>query len=290
MIFANIMQDKKRFKLFWERVLRKYRFVIMTSDSFEEKLSIRLSRLKVLAFGGFVVFFCFFSAILLVTITPLSEYVPGKSKQEVQKELIILKMNSDSLLNALENQDIYLQNIRKIFAEEKLSTPEINEPYEVFEAVVVFKKSNEDSVLRAAVEYEEKGMIQKNTKSNTELIVFFPPIKGVVTDRFNPAAKHFGTDLVAKEKTKISAVLPGTVVMSDWTSKTGYVIGIQHKNNFFSLYKHNSVLLKSIGDFVKAGDPVAIIGNSGELSSGPHLHFELWRLGTPVDPEDYILF
>tara|TARA_B100000965_G_C19575144_1_gene751002 strand:+ start:813 stop:1685 length:873 start_codon:yes stop_codon:yes gene_type:complete len=290
MIFANIMQDKTRFKMFWERVLRKYRFVIMTSDSFEEKLSIRLSKLNILALGGFVVFFCFLIAILLVTSTPLSEYVPGKSKQEVQKELIILKTKSDSLLNTLESQDFYLQNIRKIFAEEELSTPEINESNEKFNANLVFKKSNEDSILRAVVESEEKGMIQKNTKKNTELIVFYPPIKGVVTDPFNPNAKHFGIDLVAKEKTKISAVLSGTVVVSDWTSKTGYVIGIQHKNNFFSLYKHNSILLKSTGDFVKAGEPIAIIGNSGELSSGPHLHFELWRLGAPVNPEDYILF
>jgi len=290
MIFANIMQDKTRFKMFWKRVLRKYRFVIMTSDSFEEKLSIRLSKLNILALGGFVVFFCFLIAILLVTSTPLSEYVPGKSKQEVQKELIILKTKSDSLLNTLESQDFYLQNIRKIFAEEELSTPEINESNEKFNANLVFKKTNEDSILRAVVESEEKGMIQKNTKKNTELIVFYPPIKGVVTDPFNPNAKHFGIDLVAKEKTKISAVLSGTVVVSDWTSKTGYVIGIQHKNNFFSLYKHNSILLKSTGDFVKAGEPIAIIGNSGELSSGPHLHFELWRLGAPVNPEDYILF
>ena len=290
MIFANIMQDKKRFKIFWERVLRKYRFVIMTSDSFEEKLSISLSRLYILAIGGFVVFFCFFSAILLLTITPLSEYVPGKSKQEVQKELILLTMKSDSLLNTLKNQDIYLQNIRKIFAEEKLSSSETIEPNEGIKEKIVFEKSIEDSILRATLESEEKGMIQKNTKNNNELIVFFPPVKGVVTDKFNSNTKHFGIDLVAKEKTKICAVLSGTVVMSDWTSKTGYVIGIQHKNNFFSIYKHNSLLLKSIGDFVKAGEPVAVIGNSGELSSGPHLHFELWRLGVPVNPEDYILF
>ena len=114
MIFANIMQDKTRFKMFWKRVLRKYRFVIMTSDSFEEKLSIRLSKLNILALGGFVVFFCFLIAILLVTSTPLSEYVPGKSKQEVQKELIILKTKSDSLLNTLESQDFYILVKNKI--------------------------------------------------------------------------------------------------------------------------------------------------------------------------------
>ena len=121
-------------------------------------------------------------------------------------------------------------------------------------------------------------------------MIFYTPISGIITDKFDSKTKHFGIDLVAKEKTRISSVLEGTVVISNWTSETGYVIGIQHKNNYFSLYKHNSVLLKSVGDFVNASDHIAIIGNSGELSSGPHLHFELWHKGTPVNPEDYISF
>jgi murein DD-endopeptidase MepM/ murein hydrolase activator NlpD len=120
--------------------------------------------------------------------------------------------------------------------------------------------------------------------------MFFSPISGMITDRFNAKNKHLGIDLVAREKTRISSVLGGTIVISQWTSETGYVIGVQHKNDYLSLYKHNSVLLKTVGDFVNAGDPISIIGNSGELSSGPHLHFELWHQGIPVNPEDYILF
>ena len=112
----------------------------------------------------------------------------------------------------------------------------------------------------------------------------------MITDGFNTKTKHFGVDLVAKEKTRISATLEGVVVIRNWTSETGHVIGIQHKNGYFSLYKHNSVLLKSVGDFVTIGDHIAIIGNSGELSSGPHLHFELWHDGIPVNPENYITF
>ena len=153
-----------------------------------------------------------------------------------------------------------------------------------------FEKSIEDSLLRAVVESEDKGMIHSIGNNNNELIMFFSPVSGIITDQFDAKKKHFGTDLVAKEKTKISAVLGGTVIISNWTSETGYVIGIQHNNDYLSLYKHNSVLLKSVGDFVNVGEPIAIIGNSGELSSGTHLHFELWHQGVPVNPEDYILF
>ena len=123
-----------------------------------------------------------------------------------------------------------------------------------------------------------------------EFLMFFPPLSGLIIDEFNSNTKHFGIDLVAKEKTRISSVLDGTVVVSHWTSETGYVIVVQHKNDYLSQYKHNSVLLKKVGDFVLAGEHLAIIGNSGELSSGPHLHFELWHKGVPVNPKDYISF
>ena len=155
---------------------------------------------------------------------------------------------------------------------------------------ISFEKSKEDSILRVVVEAEDKSSIIIKKNNSNDFLVFFAPINGMITDRFDNKTKHFGIDLVAKEKTRISSVLEGTVVISNWTSETGYVIGIQHKNDYFSLYKHNSVLLKSVGDFVNASDHIAIIGNSGELSSGPHLHFELWRQGVPVNPEEYILF
>ena len=290
MIFANIMQDKKSLNKFWKKALRKYRFLIMTDDSFEEKLSVRLSRLNIFAFGGFVVFFCFFSAILLITTTPLTEYVPGKATSEVQQELMALTIKSDSLLNVFQAQQIYLKNLRNIINGDKLVNPKITTLTENPETEISFEKSIEDSLLRVAVESEDKGSIQSNNNKKNEILMFFAPIKGVITDGFNTKTKHFGIDLVAKEKTRILTVLEGTVIISHWTYETGYVIGIQHKNDYLSLYKHNSVLLKSVGDFVNIGDPIAIIGNSGELSSGPHLHFELWRQGIAINPEEYILF
>ena len=289
MIFANIMIDKPRLLLLWKKVLKKYRFVIMTNDSYEERFSLKLNRLSVFAFVWVVVFFCVFLAILLLT-TSLTDYVPGKASEDVQKELILLSEQSDSLLAILNSQHTYMENVRNIISGNKLISPQIIESNKNIEDEISFEKSIEDSILRATVEYEDKGVIRTNTENYTEVLMFFPPIEGMITDQFNPKTKHFGIDLVAKEKTRISTVLEGTVIISNWTAETGYVIGVQHKNNYISIYKHNSILLKDVGDFVNVGEPIAIIGNSGELSSGPHLHFELWHRGEPVNPENYILF
>jgi len=291
MIFANIMQDKEGGEKYWSKLFNKYRFVIMTDSSFEEKLSVKLSRLNVIAFVGTLVFFCFFSTMLLIAYTPLSEYVPGKSSIEVQKSLIELNIKSDSLEEILLNRSIYLENINKIINGEELITLENSEEITNTQIPTSFEKSKEDSLFRVKVEAEDKGSVYKkdNTNNNNNLM-FFTPLSGLIIDGYNNKTKHFGIDLVAKEKSRISSVLDGTIVISHWAYETGYVIGVQHKNDYLSFYKHNSVLLKSVGDYVNAGDHIAIIGNSGELSSGPHLHFELWHKGIPVNPENYISF
>jgi len=229
--------------------------------------------------------------MLLIAYTPLSEYVPGKSSIEVQKGLIKLNIKSDSLNAILLNRSIYLENINKIINGEELVTPENSEEIANTQAPISFEKSKEDSLFRVKVEDEDKSSIYKkdNTNNNNNLM-FFTPLSGLISDGYNNKTKHFGIDLVAKEKSRISSVLDGTVVISHWAYETGYVIGVQHKSDYLSFYKHNSVLLKSVGDYVNAGDHIAIIGNSGELSSGPHLHFELWHKGIPVNPENYISF
>jgi len=291
MIFANIMQDKERRKKYWSKLLHKYRFVIMTDSSFEEKLSFRLSRLNGFAFAGIFVFVCFFSALLLIAYTPLSEYVPGKSSSEVQKNLIELSLKSDSLEGILLNRALYLKNINNIISGNELITPtESNSPASEKEDEIIFEKSKEDSLLRLVVEAEDKSSIYVKSVSDNNYPLFFTPISGLISDAYNSKIKHFGVDLVGKEKSRISSVLDGTVIISHWTSETGYVIAIQHENDYISLYKHNSLLLKEVGEIVTAGEHVAVIGSSGELSSGPHLHFELWRKGAPVNPEDYISF
>ena len=291
MIFANIMQDKEGREKYWSKLFHKYRFVIMKDSSFEEKLSVKLTRINVIAFVGTLVFLCFFSTMLLIAYTPLSEYVPGKSSIEVQKSLIELNIKSDSLEAILVNRSIYLENINKIINGEELVTPENYAEITNTQIPISFEKSKEDSLFRVKVEAEDKSSIYKKynpVSSNT--LMFFTPLSGLISDGYNNKTKHFGIDLVAKEKSRISSVLEGTVIISHWAYETGYVIGVQHKNDYLSFYKHNSVLLKSVGDYVNAGDHIAIIGNSGELSSGPHLHFELWHKGIPVNPENYISF
>ena len=291
MIFANIMQDKEGREKYWSKLFHKYRFVIMTDSSFEEKLSVKLTRINVIAFVATLVFLCFFSTMLLIAYTPLSEYVPGKSSIEVQKSLIELNIKSDSLEAILVNRSIYLENINKIINGEELVTPENYAEITNTQIPISFEKSKEDSLFRVKVEAEDKSSIyKKDNPSNTTTLMFFTPLTGLISDGYNNKTKHFGIDLVAKEKSRISSVLEGTVIISHWAYETGYVIGVQHKNDYLSFYKHNSVLLKSVGDYVNAGDHIAIIGNSGELSSGPHLHFELWHKGIPVNPENYISF
>ena len=291
MIFANIMQDKEGREKYWSKLFHKYRFVIMTDSSFEEKLSVKLTRINVIAFVGTLVFLCFFSTMLLIAYTPLSEYVPGKSSIEVQKSLIELNIKSDSLEAILVNRGIYIENINKIINGEELVTPENYAEITNTQIPISFEKSKEDSLFRVKVEAEDKSSIYKKDKpNNTTTLMFFTPLTGLISDGYNNKTKHFGIDLVAKEKSRISSVLEGTVIISHWAYETGYVIGVQHKNDYLSFYKHNSVLLKSVGDYVNAGDHIAIIGNSGELSSGPHLHFELWHKGIPVNPENYISF
>jgi murein DD-endopeptidase MepM/ murein hydrolase activator NlpD len=157
------------------------------------------------------------------------------------------------------------------------------------------KKSVEDSIFRKDIENRDRynlsvGGEGYNSNASIRNYFFFTPLKGLITNNFNTALGHYGIDIVAKENEPVKSVLDGTVILSDWTVKTGYVIAIQHQSNIISVYKHNSVLMKKEGEHVKAGDVIAIIGNTGELSSGPHLHFELWHDGKPVNPLDYMRF
>jgi murein DD-endopeptidase MepM/ murein hydrolase activator NlpD len=201
---------------------------------------------------------------------------------------------SDSLKTELNNRDRYLQNIKNIIEGQPIDTISTK----VIQSVATQDEMNverilEDSLLREQVEAEEKFNFFGSTNDNEqsiEKLVFFVPVKGLVTQSFNLDENHYGVDVVTKENELIKSSLNGVVVFSSWTSETGHVIAVQHENNLLSLYKHNSVLLKEQGERVEAGEAIAIIGNSGKWSSGPHLHFELWHNNKPVDPEKYILF
>ena len=292
MIFANIMSDNKKIVSYKNKLLQKYKLVILNSESFEERGSFSFSVLRFCFFVFCFVLFFLAVSFVLITQTPLNSYIPGKSSSEVQKALIDLSLRSDSLEKTLKNQSVYFENIENIILGKNVfqKTASFDTLPLQKQKSLDFNISEEDSLLRVSVERDNTGSFVVGSKPNNEYLTFFPPVYGIISDKYNSREKHFGIDLVAKETTRISSVLDGTVIVSSWTPETGYIIALQHKNDFISIYKHNSLLIKSVGDFVKAGEHIAIIGNSGELSSGPHLHFELWHKGQAVDPENYISF
>ncbi len=282
---------------FFSKLHDKYRLVLMNDDTFEEKISFSLTRFNVFVFFGTLVIFLVVATIYIIAFTPLKEYIPGYADFNTRKVLRDLNIKADSLEAELRSKDLYIVNFRNIIEGREL-VEEITDSLgnkEFFE-ISELTRSREDSILRAQVESEAQftQMIQEEY-SSTEItgasqFFFFPPVQGIITNYYNSAQKHFGIDIVADEGSPIKATLDGTVIFSTWSLTTGYTIGIQHANNLLSVYKHNDVILKSEGSYVKAGEVIAIIGNTGTLSSGTHLHFELWFNGNPVNPLDHIVF
>ena len=289
------MEEQKKKKLY-KKLRNKYRLVILNDATFEERFSFRLSPLNVFTYFGSISLFLIIGVTLLIAFTPLREYIPGYTDVELRQNVMQLLFKTDSLENQLAVKDKYLERLRLIMQgkpPDTLYNEAENKPVEGY-AVVDMEKSSEDSMLRAYVESEDNTNLTllTNYQNGPDIsnFVFFTPLAGTITNEFNMNQNHFGVDIVADENESVKATLEGTVIFSEWTTETGYVIHIQHPNNLVSIYKHNSVLLKKSGDFVKDGEVIAIIGNSGELTTGPHLHFELWYNGNPLNPQDYMLF
>lgn len=284
----------------WYRKLRnKYRLAVFNDQTFEERFSFRLTRLNVIAIvlslGIIFITLTFF----LIANTAIKEYIPGYPNVEQRKQLYQLNITADSLLDDLRQKNLYIQNIKNIIdnkniIEDSGIMPAPKPGYDT----ITLHKSIEDSLLRAEFEnqnmynlyFNEHGQLHESSRSSIRSFNFFTPITGVITSKFDLRENHFGIDIVASHNEAVKSTLEGTVIFTDWTLETGYVIGIQHERNLITFYKHNSVLLKKQGEHVKAGDPIAIAGESGEMQSGPHLHFELWYNGTPIDPEEYVIF
>ncbi len=284
------MSAKNKIKKLLQKILVKYRFVIMTDDSFEERLSLKISRVKILFLLIAAVCIAFLFSFFIISNTFIKSYIPGISKEDLENQVVDLSIKSDSLISVLNYQKSYLTNIQNIISGNVVSYKDsLGEVGSISLGEIDFATSTKESLLRQNVEEEEKGALFFN-ENNNNLVLFFTPISGVITERFNPSTLHYGVDVVAKENSRVASVLSGTIVVSEWNPETGHSIGVQHKDGYLSFYKHNSVLLRSVGDHVKGGEHVAIIGDSGEFSSGSHLHFELWQNGKPVNPESFILF
>jgi len=284
------MEENRRKISFLSKLKNKYRFVVLTDDSFEERLSFSFSRLNIIGFLSLLFLFLLSLSLALLIFSPLKEYIPGKSSSSVQKELIRITLETDSLKKALNIRALYLNNISSIMKGETLDFIKEDSINISNDNAINFSKSNEDSILRLEVEAEDKSSVTQMKSDNSRHLLFYSPLSGSISDPFDFKTEHYAVDIVGKKGSKVRSVLEGTVIVNRWNPQTGNVIGIQHANNFISFYKHCSLSLKQVGDFVSVGENIGIIGNTGELSTGPHLHFELWENGNPLNPEDYISF
>jgi len=288
------MSSENKKQSFWKRWRFKYRFVILNSETFEERLSFTMSRLNVFLFVCVSLTILIGGTTLIIAFSPLREYIPGYTSTNIRRQMVSLNHLSDSLKTELNSRERYLRNIRNIIEGSPVDTTTFYAPENIsIHSDGSVQKIHEDSMLRERIESEDRFNFFSSDNaagSSVEKLLFFKPVTGLVTQSFNADEEHYGVDVVSKENELIKSVLGGIVVFSSWTSETGNVIAIQHANNFISIYKHNSALLKQQGESVAVGESIAIIGNSGKWSSGPHLHFELWHNNKAVNPENYILY
>ena len=236
----------------------KFKIVIIHPDTYEEQGRFSLSKLR---FVTVVIVYTLLMIALttcIIFFTPIREYIPGYTDVTLSRRVYNMEQKADSLENSLRQNEAYIRNIKHIINDDDFDVSDID---------------------RTPIN------IYKN-----EMPMFIAPLNGMITNKFDYNEKHYGLDIAANTDEVIKAMYDGTVIFSDWSIESGYIIGIQHDKNIVSVYKHNAELLHHEGDEVKTGDPIAIIGSGGSTSTGTHLHFELWFKGIPLNPEDFISF
>lgn len=284
---------KKQSKL-KQRLTNKYRMVVLNEDTFEERFSFKLSRLNVYVYGGLFAIILIILTSLLIAFTPLREYVPGYSSTALKKKATNLTFQLDSLEKVHQVNNTKLSAMISVLKGEE----QIYEYQKRVDSIIQKNQENNiqnlyaskaDSIFRQEIENQDKFNI--NTSESSEIsIVLFAPVTGTITNRFNHEENHYAIDIALNKNTPIKAIADGTVIFSEWSVDTGYVILLDHGSNMLSVYKHNSQLLQKQGEFVKSGEVIAIAGSEGELSTGTHLHFELWYNGYPIDPTNFMDF
>jgi len=269
--------------------------IIRNEENFAEKTTITFNYARILTLA-LIALIVFFGISFLMATTVLKQWFdPRHAQLEMNRELINLYITVDSLLTEVDRKEMFIANFQRVvagedsimedFGDRLINSAEnnnISTPSEEELAPV-------DSMFRREFETSGLEMLSiSSSESNLQEIFLFSPIEGIISDKFNARTQHFGIDVVSKKNEPVKSVADGTVLMASWTQDAGYVMAIQHQSNLISVYKHNSDLLKEVGNFVSAGEIISIIGNTGELTSGPHLHFELWYNGNAVDPEEFI--
>jgi murein DD-endopeptidase MepM/ murein hydrolase activator NlpD len=277
-----------------QRLRHRFRLVIMNDDTFEEKFSLRLTPLGFLILIGAITIVMTMLVTSLIAFTPLREYIPGYADVGMRRELITLALKADSVEQALIESNAFNENLKNVLSGNIRSDSTQNRPDKTKDySKLNTAPSAKENALKKEIESQDQYSLAYGTesyKSGISNFFFFCPLKGKLSDSFHMDDQHYGVDITGPENESVKATLDGTVILATWSVETGYTISVQHSNNLISVYKHNSVLLKKTGDFVKAGEPIAIVGNSGEQTTGPHLHFELWYNGNAIDPQDYMVF
>jgi len=288
-----MVQKGKKEKKILQKLFNSYLLMIIDEESFEEQSQIRVSRLKVFILS--MLFLGMFSGLVFsfIAYTPLKTYIPGYDSSELRKKAIQNLFLTDSLITLYNQNILYLNSIRESLTEE-ISFQESEIFYEPQDentkAQQFFSKPIlEDSLLRAFVIQQDKYSPKVNGESEINTFLF-PPVLGPISNPFNIDESHYAVDIVVEENTPIKSIADGTVIFSEWTAETGFVIILEHNLGILSVYKHNESLSKQQGDAVLGGEVIAIAGNTGELSTGFHLHFELWIDGYPMNPENFFNF
>ncbi|MDL2283043.1 M23 family metallopeptidase [Odoribacter sp. OttesenSCG-928-G04] len=277
---------------FWQKWRHKYKLSLLKEDTYEEIYSMRLSPLRVATVLSVLAVILVCLTIWLIAFTGLREFIPGYPDGKMRRMITDNALRVDSLEMEILKRDNYYTSLQRVLRGEDYNpVSERNDSIRPNYDTIRFDLSPEESEFRAAMEEKERfNLVVGRENNQKEYYHFFPPVEGIISRGFDEKSGHFGVDIVSKFDSKISTVLDGVVIFTDWTIKTGYVIQVQHANNLLSVYKHNSVLLKKQGDYVRAGEAIAVVGNTGEETTGQHLHFELWRAGNPLNPENFIIF
>lgn len=286
------MAKKKRNKAFWNNIKFKYKLTIINENTLEEVAGIRVSKLNGLSVLLTVITVIFVIAATIIAFTPLRNYLPGYMNSEVRAQIVDNALKVDSLQQLVERQNLYIMNIQDIFSGKiKVDTVQSIDSLTNIRADSLMERTQREEEFRRQYEETEKYNLTSIAEDKgVDGLIFHRPTRGMLTSHFDPNSRHYGVDIAATPNESVLAALDGTVILSTYTAETGYLIEVQHGQDFITVYKHCGSLLKKEGDEVKGGEAIALVGNTGTLTTGPHLHFELWRKGRAVNPEKYIVF
>lgn len=286
------MAKKKRNKAFWNNIKFKYKLTIINENTLEEVAGIRISKLNGLSVLLTVITVIFVIAATIIAFTPLRNYLPGYMNSEVRAQIVDNALKVDSLQQLVAKQNLYIMNIQDIFSGKiKVDTIQSIDSLTNMRADSLMERTQREEEFRRQYEETEKYNLTSIAEDKgVDGLIFHRPTRGMLTSHFDPNNRHYGVDIAATPNESVLAALDGTVILSTYTAETGYLIEVQHGQDFITVYKHCGSLLKKEGDEVKGGEAIALVGNTGTLTTGPHLHFELWRKGSAVNPEKYIVF